>query len=243
MGEGVKGATEVIPASVVCVVCGGPGLVQGPQCAPTQYICNYDNLDSPAYCYQTGVYSSFSEITIFIHDDVTLHDPEWLQRVLSAFQNSKVAAVGLGGATSLGSKDLYRKPYDIRNMARGGYASHQTDAETHGERFSGVRQVAVLDAFFMAVRTDWLRSRGGWPTEHLTHHCLDLWLACEAARCGKEIWMTGVSCTHHGGGSSTKPSYGQARWLQGGTLESDHQIPHKWLWNEYRDVLPIQVGV
>jgi len=117
--------------------------------------------------------------------------------------------------------------------------SNQTDAQVHGERFTGCRRVAVLDAFLMAIRTDWLRSIGGWPTQHLTHHCLDLWLACEAARHNKEIWMTGVSCTHHGGGSSTKPIYKDAKWLQAGSMESDHILPHLWLYNEYRDVLPI----
>jgi hypothetical protein len=55
------------------------------------------------------------------------------------------------------------------------------------------------------------------------------------------VWMAGVSCTHHGGGTSTKPSYAQAKWLQGGSLESDHQKPHEWLYREFSDVLPIEV--
>jgi GT2 family glycosyltransferase len=183
-----------------------------------------------------------SDILVYTHSDVTIHDPEWLLNVLLVigyFPN--VVAVGLGGALSLGNKDLYRKPYNIRNMARGHYMSNQTDAQIHGERFTGVHRVAVLDAFFMAIRTDWLRSIGGWPTKHLTHHCLDLWLACEAARHNKGIWMTGVSCTHHGGGTSVKPIYKDAKWLQAGSLESDHILPHLWLYNEYRDVLPIEV--
>lgn len=103
------------------------------------------------------------------------------------------------------------------------------------------RQCAVVEQFFMAVRTDWLKDKGGFPTDHLTHHCIDMWLACEAARDGKEVWQVGVSCTHHGGGSSTKPSYGEAPWLQGGSMERDHQIPHRWIYDEYRDVLPITI--
>ena len=51
--------------------------------------------------------------------------------------------------------------------------------------------------------------------------------------------MVGVDCTHHGGGSSTKPLYRDAKWLQGGSMETDHQLPHKWLYDNYRDVLPI----
>lgn len=218
-----------------------------------RYRNNFGNVESPCSLYQDLLERhDDAEILIYIHNDVTIHDPQWLNRVLKAFEPSifgamddrypnDVVAVGLGGATALGNKDLYRKKYSIWNMARHGYASNQTDAEVHGERFTGVRQVAVLDAFLMAVRVDWLRSIGGWPTKHLTHHCLDLWLACEAARHHKQIWMVGASCTHHGGGTSTKPSYQNAAWLQGGSLESDHQLPHKWLYQEYPDVLPIIV--
>jgi hypothetical protein len=53
--------------------------------------------------------------------------------------------------------------------------------------------------------------------------------------------MVGASCTHHGGGTSTKPEYAKAKWLAGGTMEEDHQAPHRWLYEEYRDVLPISV--
>ncbi len=51
--------------------------------------------------------------------------------------------------------------------------------------------------------------------------------------------MTGVDCRHHGGGTSVKPEYGSAKWLQGGELRVDHEAPHKWLYEEYRDVLPL----
>jgi hypothetical protein len=101
--------------------------------------------------------------------------------------------------------------------------------------------VAVVDAFFIAVRTNWLDDIGGWPVGHLTHHCLDLWVACEAARTGREVWATGVDCIHRGGGTSTKRSYESASWLQGGTLVGDHERPHRWLYDEFRDVLPIRV--
>lgn len=203
---------------------------------------NIDNNLTPCQGYQLVLDGSNEKYLIMIHDDVEFHDAYWQKSLADVMETDPDAvAVGVGGATSLGRKDLYRKPYNIWNMARGGYASNQKDAETHGERFTGVRKVAVLDAFCMAVRVDWLRSRGGWPVNRLTHHCLDLWLACEAARCGKSIYMVGVACHHHGGGTSTKESYAKASWLQGGTMEKDHEMPHKWLYEEYRDVLPIEV--
>lgn len=208
------------------------------------YLDNKNNSLSPCEAYQklTDVMSVSTkpEVIVFVHNDVTIHNPNWLQSVIITFEeHPNCVAVGLGGATGLGNKDLYRKPFNIWNMARTGYASNQTDAEVHGERFSDSRMVAVLDAFFMAVQTDFLKSVGGWPVDRLTHHCLDLWLACEARRARKETWMVGVDCTHHGGGTSTKPTYAEAKWLRGGSMEQDHIQPHIWLWDNYRDVLPL----
>jgi len=226
---------------ILSVLCGGKGFD-----APTtgQMVVEWDNRDNkitPCEAYQRLLDSSAADILLYGHDDVTIHDPDWLQRVLEPFSRPDCVAVGLGGALSLGHPDLYKRPYRLPDMARGGYRSNQTDWQTHGEQETFSCRVAVLDAFFMAVRRDFLVRVGGWPVKHLTHHCLDLWLACEAARHRKETWMVGVGCTHHGGGSSTKPAYREAKWLLGGTLESDHQEPHRWLYETCRDVLPLVV--
>ena len=230
--------------TIATVACGGPGFDYPNKPGAPRWIefDNRGNKFTPCQAYQMVLEQCNTDILIMGHDDVTVHDPEWCRRILGIFAGRpECAAVGLGGAAGLGSLDLYRKPYNIWNLARRGYVSNQTDWEVHGGREEGDKQVVVLDAFCMAVRRDWLVRRGGWPVEKLTHHCLYLWLGCEAARDGKEVWMTGSSCTHHGGGSSTKPVYVEAKWLQAGTLEGDHQSPHRWLFEQYRDVLPLEI--
>lgn len=227
-------------SQIVCVTCGEstPNL---PGDHTICYVTAEENLTSPCHRYQGALERLETDVLIYVHDDLDIYNPEWLANVMFLFSyRPDIVAVGLGGAARLGNWDLYRKPYSIHNMARFGYVSNQTDWETHGGHCQGSGPVAVVDAFFMAIRRDWLMSCGGWPTEHLTHHCLDLWLACEARRRGNEIWMVGESCTHHGGRTSTSARYAQAPWLQGGTLAEDHARPHRWLWNEYRDVLPIE---
>ncbi len=225
---------------IVSVGCGGQGISLPDECS-IRYIDNAANEYSPCECYQVLLEGCDADVIIYIHDDVSIHDEDWVDRAMSLFDNPQCVAVGLGGATGLGHPDLYKKPYNIWNMARRGYASNQTDWSVHGSHETGTRRVAVLDAFFLAVRTDFIRALGGWPTAHLTHHCLDLWLAAQAARTGREIWMTGVSCTHHGGGTSTKPAYAEAKWLKGGNMAMDHTEPHRWLYDNYGDVLPIRV--
>jgi len=208
----------------------------------TQPLDNAKNLHEPSYLYDRALATACrddTKVLVYIHSDLEILGPS-IDRVMALMAKPNVVAVGLGGALGLGNRDLYRKPYQIFNMARNDYRSNQVDAETHGKRFTGECRVAVLDAFFMAVSVEWLASVGGWPTQ-LTHHCLDTWIACQAARDGKEIWMAGVLCNHKGGGTSTKEAYEKAPWLQGGTTRSDHELPHRWLWDTYRDVLPIEV--
>lgn len=237
---------------VATVLCGGPGL-QAPYDQPVSFIDNKDNAISPCVAYQQLLERCSADVIIYIHDDVSIHEDGWLMNVLDLFEHMDATVVGLGGALGLGNHDLYRKPYSIWNLARRGYMSNQTDAEVHGARERGWKQVAVVEQFFMAVRTDWLKARKtynyktqqyvfGWPTPRLTHHCMDMWLACEAERSGAKTFMVGIDCTHHGGGSSTTESYAKAPWLQGGSMESDHQLPHQWIWNEYRDVLPLEIN-
>lgn len=231
---------------IVMVKCEGTGHIPGSHPADAwRIIDNQSNRFSPCEAYQRALNCRATkpqpDVQIYIHDDVTIHEKDWLENVLMLFRHMDATVVGFGGATSLGSPDLYKVPYRLENMARGGYVSNQTDWQVHGGREAGFRQVAVVDAFMMAVRTDFLRKIGGWPVQHLTHHCLDLWLCCEAARHDRKVFLVGCSVTHHGGGTSVKDIYRNAAWLQGGTRESDHQEPHRWLAQEYRDVLPLRV--
>lgn len=234
---------------IFSVICGGDGPVlpgafgtpEGPRLAPVTLLDNRANTKTPCQWYQDALIDSTADILIYAHDDIEVYDANWLQRVLNLFENQNCAVVGLGGAPQLGHESLYKKPYAINQLARQGYVSNQTDYDIHGGRLEGDMRVVVCDAFFLAVRRQFLRDIGGWPTAHLTHHCLDLWLACEAARHQQETWIAGVRCLHKGGGSSTKPTYMQAKWLQRGNLIGDHQAPHEFLYREFRDVLPIIV--
>jgi len=77
---------------------------------------------------------------------------------------------------------------------------------------------------------------------HLSHHGLDMWLACEAARDEKEVWQHAASLHHQGGASSTSDLYKNAAWLMGGNMASDHQQPHAWIYETCSDVLPLRIN-
>lgn len=231
---------------IISVLCGGTGFsAPGISDNFRQYDNRY-NQYPPRHFYQAALMTSKADVLIYAHDDVKIHDKDWLERVMEPFEDVNTVAVGLGGATSLGTEDLYRKPFDINEMRRGGYMSNQDDWQVHGIHETGKKQVVVLDAFFMAVRRGFLLAcpKGsqtiGWPIK-LTHHCLDLWLACEAAQYEYKTYMVGVSCIHQGGGTSAKPIYEKAPWLQGALTSIDHHQPHKWLYSRYAHVMPLRL--
>ena len=156
----------------------------------------------------------FKDISVlaFIHDDVEIYEDGWDERVLREFDEPTVGVVGFGGATGLGTPGLYKTPYRLQQLARTNYASNVTDAEVHGSRFTGERDVAVLDGFSMIVRRELLDKVGGWPVDHLAFHCYDTWLCCMARRHGYRTRLVGVRCHHFGGQTSTTSVYNE--WLK-----------------------------
>ncbi len=181
------------------------------------------------------------EDLIYIHDDVSIYDPNWIERVCLELMDPAVAIVGLGGATGIGVPDIYKVPYQINQLIRSDYASNQTGWAVHGSQETGERRVAVVDGFFMAMKGAFLREVGGWDWIQSNFHCYDTAMCLEAIRRGWEVRTVGVSCDHHGGGTSTKAEY--VNWCKehATTVEEEHTAPHVWLYQRYRDLLPLRI--
>lgn len=177
------------------------------------------------------------DILAFLHDDVLVHDPDWVQRVLKEFEDPQVGLVGFGGATGHGDPNLYKIPYDYRQLGRSNFLSNMTDAEAHGKRFTTSCDVAVLDGFALIVRRSLLDRCNGWPLDTpIGYLCYDYWLCCVVRRLGYRIRLVGVSCTHLGGRTFVKMGIGQ---------REDHWphflAAHRYIYDEFRDVLPFSV--
>ncbi len=183
------------------------------------------------------------DIIAYLHSDVEIYESSWLDRALAEFADPNVGVVGFGGALRLGHPDLYKTPYQLQQLARYGYRSNTVDADFHGEREVGVCDVATLDGFCLIVRRTVLDRMGGWPIGNLQFHNYDNWLCCVSRRLGYRTRMVGVSCKHLGGGHSVKPHW-QERALNdfGMTDVEIHKRAHSFLYSEFRDVLPFEVG-
>ncbi len=204
-------------------------------------------LNSPINVGLVAAYQSLYEryrnehgIIAFIHDDVEIHEP-WIDRVLEQFEDLSVGIVGFGGALGIGTSDIYKTPYKIQQLQRIDYRSNQTDWDIHGVRETGACDVAVVDGFFIACRTEFLKQVKGWSWFPHRFHAYDTSLCLQAIRRGWKVRMVGVSCTHHGGGTSTTADYVQDCRDRDTSVEAEHREPHEFMYREFRDLLPTRV--
>ena len=183
--------------------------------------------------YQAGYQSTTADIIAYAHDDVRVDDPNWYWRVLQEFNDDRVGLVGFAGSLGQGVPWMYEQPFDWKTTGRTGkFFSNMPDAENHGERFTGSRDVGHLDGMTLFVRRDVMDKCGGWPvTTPLNYYGYDYFLGCEVRRQGYKMRMVGVVCAHLAG---IRPEHRQYA-LEG------QEAGNRWLWDNYRDVLPYMV--
>lgn len=173
---------------------------------------------------------SVEPVIAYIHDDVMIYEQDWDLRVLGAFDDPGVGVVGFGGAMGHGAPHLYTVPYHLPNLARQQFMSNLRDAEVHGARFTGERDVAILDGFALFVRRTVLDKWGGWNHPGVGYFMYSENLCCEARRQGHRIRLVGVDCEHLGGKTVGKVP-----------LDDDYPEAHRIFYENNKDVMPYRV--
>jgi len=160
-----------------------------------------------------------------------IYEKDWDLRVLRQFNDPTVGMVGFAGALGHGHPDLYKVPYHLPNLARQTFMSNMRSAETHGARFTGERDCAVLDGCALFVRRSILKKWGGWPNNpSVDYFMYSENLCCEARRQGYRIRLVGVDCEHLGG-----KTVGMV------PLQDDYEKAHAYFYEHNRDVMPYRV--
>ena len=179
------------------------------------------------------IYENTRETVIaYVHDDLVCHEQDWDFTVMQEFLDTNVGVVGVAGAWGHGDPDLYQKPYELPQLARRGFMSNMRDAEKHGSRFRGARDVVVLDGIALFVRREVLTKAGGWPKSGVDYFMYSEWLCCMARRFGYRIRLVGLNVDHLGGKSTgLNPN-----------AKFDYEGEHRFLYDNFRDVLPSEVG-
>lgn len=203
----------------------------------------YDNYDGFLTKCDEAWRETDATVIGYLHSDLFILEHRWDERILEQFNNPDVAVVGVVGAETLAHEDIYKVPYDYRQLARGRVASNLSDAEAHGTVDAGVRKVAVIDSCAVFVRRSFLSRIGGWPVSSYPNssHCSDLWLCCMARRHNRVTLLVGIKALHRSGGKGARG----VEWLEthygrdGDTAA--HRLAHQLIYDEFRDVLPIGV--
>lgn len=186
-----------------------------------------------------------ANLLAFIHDDVEIHDQDWKEQIEDFFAaHPECGMVGFGGALGLGTRDLYKRPYDYKQLARIHFISNLTDAEEHGHRSTAPYKVVVLDGFSQIISRVAYKDVGGWYAVKklgITFHMYDAAMACLLAEKGWSVWMLPISCTHHGGRTSCSKEYDQ--WLHSQGINGDqevHEKAHRIIYDRFRNILPLR---
>lgn len=168
----------------------------------------------------------------YLHDDLICHESGWKQRILNEFAKPDVAVVGFAGGYGHGHPEMRSIPFKLEAMGRVGFRSNMIDAEKHGARFTGACNAVILDGMAIFVRRSFLAHIGGWPLNTpIGYFQYCEWLCCMARRHRKRIRVVGVSVEHLGGKSTgVNPD-----------LKVDIEAEHRWMWEEFTDVLPMEV--
>lgn len=194
--------------------------------------------------FRTGL-GKRADIHAILHSDLTIHEPGWDKRVLAEFEDSRVGIVSFCGATRHGTDDIYRTPYDYKQLARGGFISNLSDAEAHGTRNTGTADVAVVDSFSLIVRRSFLDRCGGWPVHtYPSSHVSDYWACLMCHRLGYRIRFVGVACSHTSGGVRGDGTFDYPAWARTtrwGSDEEMHRVGHRLIAEEFKDILPVVI--
>jgi hypothetical protein len=210
---------------------------------------------------------SDQHVIAYLHDDLFMREDGWNTRIARCFANPEVTLAGVLGSPGLGRDEIYRDPYEFWHLSRTiATWSNVGNAEIHGERVTTEREVVFVDGVAMCLRRDFLDKVGGWSwwPPNLVHHAYDYGLSCMVRRHGGRVWLVPVACKHGvrdfegirevehrvdpieesaGGGHSG--TYGAKVYTDladkyGGDT-AVHRAGHRWVYDEFRDVLPLRM--
>lgn len=158
--------------------------------------------------HQEGYESTKADYIYYSHNDATMFEKGWDDKILAtialaeAESGERVGVAGFFGAKGIGTPDIYRSPYQMRQLARNGCVSscHRMDA-VHGHRpvNEDYELVTVLDGFSLIVSRDLLTLTGGFDMNLPQHHQYDNNVCLDSIDCGFINIVIPMDAFHHGG--------------------------------------------
>ena len=188
-----------------------------------------------------------TDLICYFHSDLFIQQAAWDEMVQYEFRDPSVVVASFCGAFWHGTDDIYRRPYDFRQLARHHFVSNMDNAEAHGRRLLTACNVAVVDSMAIIVRRSFLDEIGGWPVNRYPpSHCSDYYLCLMAHKRGRKVRYIPVAVSHAGGGTKGDGRFDYAAWIAGTKWMSDdncHKLGHWLIYHDFRNILPVRVGL
>jgi GT2 family glycosyltransferase len=204
-------------------------------------IRNYSNLGVRESLNQ-GWKNSTGEIVLFMHNDLMIYEHDFDEKLKQAFEkNKEVGAIGAFGAKCLGSSDIYTKPYEMSQLARGGNISNaRMDKSIHGFRNlqNDFENVAVFDGMFMCIKRELLDKVDGFDAITETFHNYDNLICIKSLQNGYENIVIGLDVDHLGGRTTVPENWSEKF---GKTKQEVHEDAHPPLWRYGKGILPVMI--
>ena len=187
-----------------------------------------------------------ADLIACFHDDLEILQQDWDKEVQTLFRlNQDAILAGFGGATGLGTEDIYQTPYNPMHLARQNFYSNLIDAESHGMRSTEFIQCACFDGFSQIGRAKFIHDAYTYLLSlGITHHAYDSAIGALAYRDGGEAWLVPIRCQHYGGMTAVGSSQYQ-EWAKQQNAKGDQgfwEESHRIVYEELREILPIRIG-
>jgi len=200
-----------------------------------------------------------ADIVACFHDDLQFQDAEgWDIRLRKLFgERPDVGLVGYGGAMGLADDNIYKIPYDPMQLVRKDFGSNMRDAESHGQRWTRDREIAVLDGFSQIGRAEFWRGQIGPRLEvaegtkapatatllhdmeerGVVHHAYDAALGAYAKLLGWRVWFL-PEPVHHFGGLTAVADPRYHEWANLRTSNEDRAgSGDQWFWEQSHRII------
>ncbi len=185
---------------------------------------------------------SKGDIILFTHNDVEIYTNGWDDMIRDTFnEQTDAGIVGAYGAKGIGTADIYKKPYEMCQLARTlNVSDARMDREVHGFRHlnNKFENVAVFDGYFMAIKKELLDKVGGFSDILPQHHNYDNLICIQSIENGYENIVIRLDTYHVGGQTDVGED-----WTKGFKREKSeiHADAHPPLYEYGKGILPIWI--
>lgn len=136
------------------------------------------------------------DVIAILHNDVAVYEYGWDDRVLATFADPTVGLAGFLGAEGIGHTGGRQNTF-----------SNLLEAEIHGARETGNREMIMFDGLALIGRREMFEKVGGFDMEYSLHHWYDRDISLASFSNGYKNMYIGIGCHHLSGITANRPDY------------------------------------